>query len=258
MMTPTGAADLEAPSVFRARELVAELHRIRRILADEPSVRHLMVFGSVAAGRVHAASDLDLVVIEDTSAAFVDRALRLAHVVRPRVGVQFLVYTPAEMRALAGRPFVEHEILRRGRMVPLDPRGDAARWLAFAGEDLRVAEWALSADIFNQTCFHAQQAAEKSLKACVAVAGEPLLRTHLIVDLLGALPASARVVFQEMSSQLGRLDQLYVPTRYPDAVPGTLPEGLPFRSHAEEALAVARRCVDEARQWIKAQQGRDA
>jgi HEPN domain-containing protein len=38
------------------------------------------------------------------------------------------------------------------------------------------------------------------------------------------------------------LDQFYIPTRYPDAVPGSLPEGLPQRQHAEKALEVARSC----------------
>lgn len=60
-------------------------------------------------------------VIEETSASFVDRALRLARLVRPQVGVQFLVYTPADIRALAARPFVGIEMLRKGRVVPLNP-----------------------------------------------------------------------------------------------------------------------------------------
>ena len=247
-------SDAAARSARRTRQLQAELRRIRRVLAAQPSVRQLVLFGSVAAGGAHAASDLDLVVIEDTGAPFVDRALRLARVVRPRVGVQFLLCTPAELRAMARRPFVHREILRRGRMVPLDPPGGAGRCLAFAQEDLRMAELALGADIFNQTCFHAQQAAEKSLKACGAMTGEPLLRTHLIVDLLQELPASARAVFGHLESQLAALDQLYIPTRYPDALPGSLPEGLPGRSHAESALAVARQCFEQVRRWIDEQQ----
>jgi hypothetical protein len=34
-------------------------------------------------------------------------------------------------------------------------------WLCFAHEDLRVAEWAFSAETYNQACFHAQQCVEK-------------------------------------------------------------------------------------------------
>lgn len=35
------------------------------------------------------------------------------------------------------------------------------------------------------------------------------------------------------------LDRFYAPTRYPDAMPGTLPEGLPGKPESAEALAVA-------------------
>ena len=33
----------------------------------------------------------------------------------------------------------------------------ATDWLSFAAEDLQVAELALTADLYNQVCFHAQQ-----------------------------------------------------------------------------------------------------
>jgi len=40
------------------------------------------------------------------------------------------------------------------------------------------------------------------------------------------------------------LDRFYLPTRYPDALPGNFPEGLPTRTDAEEALAVARQVLE--------------
>jgi HEPN domain-containing protein len=43
-------------------------------------------------------------------------------------------------------------------------KGATERWLSFARQDLRVAELALSEDIFNQVCFHAQQCVEKAIK----------------------------------------------------------------------------------------------
>jgi HEPN domain-containing protein len=36
------------------------------------------------------------------------------------------------------------------------------------------------------------------------------------------------------------LDRFYIPTRYPDALPGALSEGLPTEADATEALAIAR------------------
>jgi len=260
-LTPTVGQEAADPagraSLARSERLHAELDRIRRVLRAEPTVRQLVLFGSVAAGRTHRWSDLDLVVIEETEASFIGRSLRLARLVNPRVGVQFLVYTPGEIRALRRRPFVELEILQKGRVVPMHPKTDAFDWLAFAGEDLRMAELALGAEIFNQTCFHAQQAAEKCLKACLAATGVPTPRTHIIVDLLDELPESARAAVAELEMELKALDQFYIPTRYPDALPGTLAEGLPQRSHAEAALATARRCADRVRPWVESLPARE-
>ena len=42
---------------------------------------------------------------------------------------------------------------------------DSDRWLAFAKDDLRIAELAMSEGIYNQVCFHSEQCVEKVLKA---------------------------------------------------------------------------------------------
>jgi len=44
---------------------------------------------------------------------------------------------------------------------------EAKRWLTFAQEDLKVAELVLEESIYNQVCFHSQQAGEKALKALI-------------------------------------------------------------------------------------------
>ncbi len=44
---------------------------------------------------------------------------------------------------------------------------DISRWLIFAEEDLKVAEIVLREGLYNQACFHAQQCAEKALKAAL-------------------------------------------------------------------------------------------
>jgi HEPN domain-containing protein len=57
-------------------------------------------------------------------------------------------------------------------------------WLRFAREDLRMAELAFEDEIYNQTCFHAHQAIEKALKACLEAEGKLPPRTHKIADLI--------------------------------------------------------------------------
>jgi HEPN domain-containing protein len=60
-------------------------------------------------------------------------------------------------------------------------------------------------------------------------------RTHSIVDLLGQLPPD---YLPHLREELAQLDIFYIPTRYPDALPGSLADGLPGKEDAEEAIAV--------------------
>lgn len=111
------------------------------------------------------------------------------------------------------------------------------RWLVFARQDLQMAELALEEGIYNQVCFHSQQCAEKCLKGMLANHGKTPPRTHSIVDLLALLPPE---YLSDLRDELGQMDIYYIPTRYPDALPGSLPEGLPGKEEAEEAITTAR------------------
>ncbi|MBI2901862.1 MAG: HEPN domain-containing protein [Planctomycetes bacterium] len=61
-----------------------------------------------------------------------------------------------------------------------DPRSEAARWLAQAGEDLVVAEKLRELGHHFASCFHAQQSAEKALKAALIGLGLAIARTHSV------------------------------------------------------------------------------
>lgn len=95
-------------------------------------------------------------------------------------------------------------------------------------------------------CFHVQQAAEKLLKTCLAAADKPAPRLHSLVDLCGRIQPSYPEL-KQYRNVLETLDQYYIPTRYPGALPGTLPEGLPTEQHAQEAIAA----VDDLFELIK-------
>jgi HEPN domain-containing protein len=40
------------------------------------------------------------------------------------------------------------------------------------------------------------------------------------------------------------LDRFYIPTRYPDALPGSLEEGLPNAQEAQEAFDIAKKLLE--------------
>ena len=128
------------------------------------------------------------------------------------------------------------------------------RWLAFAGEDLHMAHLAMGEALYNQVCFHAQQCAEKAVKAMLAHQGKTPPRTHRLVDLLRLLDPNplAAIAFE-----VQLLDRFYIPTRYPDALPGSLPEGLPEQQDAAQALTLAQQTFELARQALSGLPGRE-
>jgi HEPN domain-containing protein len=125
----------------------------------------------------------------------------------------------------------------------------ARRWLAFADEDLQMAELAFGSSLWNQVCFHSHQCAEKSLKALVAERGGSPPRTHRLIDLLTLLEASA---LDELADELRSLEGFYIPTRYPDAVPSTFPGALPGEHEAQEALTATRKVSYTIRGMVRA------
>lgn len=101
---------------------------------------------------------------------------------------------------------------------------EAERWPAFARDDLRIAELAMNEGIYNQVCFHSEQCVEKVLKAWLASKDKRIPRTHRMADLLTLIPAD---VLKDMAEEILLLDRFYIPTRYPDALPGSLEQGMP-------------------------------
>lgn len=92
-----------------------------------------------------------------------------------------------------------------------------AKWIGFAENDYRTAEILFREGIWNQVCFHSQQAAEKYLKSSIAVENRP--RSHKIATLV---PLSCLELPKELEREILLLDRFYIPTRYPDALPGSL------------------------------------
>lgn len=114
----------------------------------------------------------------------------------------------------------------------MPPKGT---WIYFAEEDLQMAHLAFNAGIWNQVCYHSQQAAEKILKSMVLDRQPP--RTHQLSELCRLIKTPIPDSLQE---RVMLLDRFYIPTRYPDALPGSLESGLPNESDATEALQTAK------------------
>jgi uncharacterized protein len=108
----------EDSQVEERRQLLrSELDRLLDWLVREYGAEKVIVFGSAANDRIHAWSDLDLVVIKRTPSRFLERMAEVLDQVKPRVGLDVLVYTPEEWVEQQKRPFVRREIMERGRVL---------------------------------------------------------------------------------------------------------------------------------------------
>jgi len=92
----------------------------------------------------------------------------------------------------------------------------ASVWLQRARSDLRLAEAALKTIgvVPEDACFHAQQSAEKALKALLIAHGLPFPRTHVLETLLDLLKAADVDVPPDVDEAFV-LTQYAVETRYP-------------------------------------------
>ena len=73
--------------------------------------------------------------------------------------------------------------------------GSAGEWLAYARRDLAMAQAPLpEGAVYEQLCFHAQQAAEKAIKAVYRARGQIFRYTHDLDELLYGLERAGMAV----------------------------------------------------------------
>ncbi|RPJ59511.1 MAG: nucleotidyltransferase domain-containing protein [Dehalococcoidia bacterium] len=103
----------------RQAQLKEALEGILQILVASYQPEKVILFGSFAQAKVTEWSDLDLVIIKNTSKPFLERLKEVALLCRPSVGVDFLVYTPAEFAQMLAdnNPFIREEIVSKGKIL---------------------------------------------------------------------------------------------------------------------------------------------
>jgi HEPN domain-containing protein len=116
---------------------------------------------------------------------------------------------------------------------------DAMRWMRQAESDLAAAGISRDGGKYEWACFQAQQAAEKAAKALwLSLDLDPW--GHSVRELLATLPKTdVRARLADLEDGAGRLDKLYIPTRYPNGLPDVAPTDSYTRSEAETAIADA-------------------
>jgi HEPN domain-containing protein len=132
-----------------------------------------------------------------------------------------------------------------------DPNKDAQRWFRQSEDDYRFVKWLKKeGDFFDKGCFMAQQAGEKALKSCLYATGKKRVIGHSLYEMAEELSKQDNR-FENIISESKRMDRYYIPTRYPNGIPG----GSPFQIYEKEDLNNAvedlKGIVDICRQFLK-------
>jgi len=131
--------------------------------------------------------------------------------------------------------------------MPHDPAllAEVRAWVSKAGKDLATAEYELQADppFTDDIVFHAQQAAEKSLKAFLSWHRIPFRKTHNLVE-LGEACCQIDQGLEPLLRRAAPLTEYAWKFRYPGD-----PEEA-GRDEATSALTMAREVFDAVRKRL--------
>ncbi|BFH73908.1 HEPN domain-containing protein [Sulfurisphaera javensis] len=112
------------------------------------------------------------------------------------------------------------------------------RWLSSAIKTLESAE---KDEDFNWACFKAEQSAQLAVKALLFLLGKP----YIGHDLLTLLERTEVQLSSEIVECASFLSKVYIPSRYPDALPEPLTPHLAFTSEDKrKAIECARKIID--------------
>ena len=123
------------------------------------------------------------------------------------------------------------------------PRDEAGRWVLQAQRDLDDARYSAAGRRFNLACFLAQQSAEKALKALLYSAGAEAVWGYSVADLCQDIIA-IHPDLAPLAAIGGPLDKYYIPTRYPNGLPGGIPSDAFVSADAQMAISMAEQVLD--------------
>jgi predicted nucleotidyltransferase len=102
----------------RAGKMQEELQRWTELLKTQYQPDKIILFGSFARREIRRWSDIDLIVIKRTEKKFLDRIKDVLLLLRPKVGIDILIYTPDEFNNLCRqRLFFKNEIEAKGMII---------------------------------------------------------------------------------------------------------------------------------------------
>jgi HEPN domain-containing protein len=122
------------------------------------------------------------------------------------------------------------------------PLEEGQRWLAQAEEDLKWVKDLADRGGYYLACFLAQQTGEKAMKAFLYAQGEEVVLGHS-VERLCTMASQWKPDLKESLKRWAVLDTYYIPTRYPNGLPDSIPAKVYTEEIAKGAAALAEEIV---------------
>jgi len=200
----------------------------------------IIIFGSVA--RKNEGNDLDIVVVFDTSKR--DLAEKKKYVnerLKPyysRFAIDPFVFSLSTVREHEHGSIFFQTVFNEGIIAYM--KNALVEWKKQADEELSTAEYLLKGGFSKSACYHAQQAAEKYIKAELLGKGWQLEKIHNIRRLL-AIAEEYKIKRKLEDMEIDFLDEIYR-GRYP-AEAGLLPLGEPGESDARKAITIVKKLM---------------
>ena len=132
-----------------------------------------------------------------------------------------------------------------------DALDEGRRWLEQAEADRHGAQVLMDGGVYHLVCFLAQQVAEKAIKAFLYATGEELVIGHS-VEALCRQASEQDKEFSSLREVAGPLDGYYIPTRYPNGLPDSIPARVYGQTSAKDVLSICDQVLDMVRRKMAA------
>ncbi len=127
---------------------------------------------------------------------------------------------------------------------------DVDLWLDEANWDLENAKILLKNKRYNTAVFHSQQASEKAVKSLL-ISCNLNGWGHSISALLKKYNELINRSINSIENEALYLDKQYIPTRYPDSLPGIAPHTAYNKKEAQSAVKQAEKIINYVKKEIE-------
>lgn len=111
----------EVSSEERREKLNNELKRILPLIIEK-GVEKVILIGSLATGKTHSLSDIDIIIIKKTKKRFIDRLDEFYKAIMPKVSLDILVYDPSEFKKMSKNNLFIQYAIEKGQILYETPK----------------------------------------------------------------------------------------------------------------------------------------